>query len=152
MKANPRFIGVAAGICLVATVLVSTSPSPILAQGNGALKLDCDTRPCDSVARGRAAFNDRELEGNSLETVAPAPIATCRLTRSSSHRRWPAPDCEVLLARRARNKERGPPLLGVVDAEDVFRINGDNASDFSNLVENGLIRVTMPLPGERQAD
>ncbi|MEP6820248.1 MAG: hypothetical protein ABJA18_11990, partial [bacterium] len=29
---------------------------------------------------------------------------------------------------------------------DDFRINGDNAIDFSNLVENGLIRITMPLP------
>ena len=34
---------------------------------------------------------------------------------------------------------------GPVDADD-FRVNGDNASDFSNLVENGLVRVTMPLP------
>jgi hypothetical protein len=32
-----------------------------------------------------------------------------------------------------------------VDADD-FRVNGDNASDFSNLIENGLVRVTMPLP------
>ena len=32
-----------------------------------------------------------------------------------------------------------------VDADD-FRLNGDAASDFSNLVDNGLVRVTMPLP------
>jgi hypothetical protein len=32
-----------------------------------------------------------------------------------------------------------------VDADD-FRVNGENASDFSNLVDNGLVRVTMPLP------
>ena len=32
-----------------------------------------------------------------------------------------------------------------MDADD-FRVNGDNAIDFSNLVENGLVRVTLPLP------
>jgi cytochrome c peroxidase len=32
-----------------------------------------------------------------------------------------------------------------VDAND-YRINGDNASDFSNLRENALIRITFPLP------
>ena len=37
------------------------------------------------------------------------------------------------------------PLFRPVDADD-FRVNGDDASDFSNLVENGLVRVTMPLP------
>src|SRR5438034_9735038 len=30
-------------------------------KGNGATKLNCDERPCDAVARGRAAFNDRNL-------------------------------------------------------------------------------------------
>jgi mono/diheme cytochrome c family protein len=32
-----------------------------------------------------------------------------------------------------------------VDADD-FRVNGEEANNFSNLVENGLVRVTMPLP------
>ena len=32
-----------------------------------------------------------------------------------------------------------------MDADD-FRVNGEEANDFSNLVENGLVRVTMPLP------
>src|SRR6185295_16130206 len=36
-------------------------------------------------------------------------------------------------------------LFRPVDADD-FRVNGDNATDFSNLVENGLVRVTMALP------
>src|SRR5215471_14120745 len=30
-------------------------------QGNGATKLNCEAPPCDAVARGRAAFNDRNL-------------------------------------------------------------------------------------------
>jgi hypothetical protein len=35
-------------------------------------------------------------------------------------------------------------MIRPVDADD-FRVNGDNANDYSNLVENGLIRVTLPL-------
>ena len=27
----------------------------------GAIRLNCDEQPCDAVARGRAAFNDRNL-------------------------------------------------------------------------------------------
>src|SRR6266516_2994656 len=47
--------------------------------------------------------------------------------------------------KRENNKNADDPLFRPVDADD-FRINGDNAIDFSNLVENGLIRITMPLP------
>src|SRR5258705_8903206 len=52
---------------------------------------------------------------------------------------------DALQANREHNKNADDPLFRPVDADD-FRINGDNAIDFSNLVENGLIRITMPLP------
>jgi hypothetical protein len=52
---------------------------------------------------------------------------------------------DALQAKRARRKKADDPLFRPVDADD-FRMNGDQASDFSNLVENGLVRVTMPLP------
>jgi hypothetical protein len=52
---------------------------------------------------------------------------------------------EALQAKRANGKDADDSLFRPVDADD-FRVNGDNASDFSNLVENGLVRVTMPLP------
>ena len=52
---------------------------------------------------------------------------------------------DALLAKLAHNKNADDPLFRPVDADD-FRMNGNNASDFSNLVENGLVRVTMPLP------
>jgi hypothetical protein len=52
---------------------------------------------------------------------------------------------EKLLATRRHNTHADDPLFRPVDADD-FRVNGDNATDFSNLVENGLVRVTMPLP------
>lgn len=37
------------------------------------------------------------------------------------------------------------PLFRPIDADD-FRVNGDAASDFSNLRQNGLVRVVFPLP------
>ena len=52
---------------------------------------------------------------------------------------------DALIARRAEDPAADDPLFRPVDADD-FRVNGDAAADFSNLVENGLVRVTMPLP------
>jgi len=52
---------------------------------------------------------------------------------------------EALLSKLSDNKNADDPLFRPVDADD-FRVNGDSARDFSNLVENGLVRVTMPLP------
>jgi mono/diheme cytochrome c family protein len=37
------------------------------------------------------------------------------------------------------------PLFRPIDADD-FRVNGDQASDFSNLRKNGLVRIVLPLP------
>jgi hypothetical protein len=52
---------------------------------------------------------------------------------------------DALLTELAYNNNADDPLFRPVDADD-FRVNGTNARDFSNLVENGLVRVTMPLP------
>src|SRR5205814_7387353 len=52
---------------------------------------------------------------------------------------------DALQQLRATDPGADDPLFRPVDADD-FRENGDGASDFSNLVENGLVRVTMPLP------
>ena len=52
---------------------------------------------------------------------------------------------DELRRNKQHNKNADDPLFRPVDADD-FRTNGDSASDFSNLVENGLVRVTMPLP------
>jgi mono/diheme cytochrome c family protein len=52
---------------------------------------------------------------------------------------------DALQAEREHNPNADDPLFRPVDADD-FRINGDNASDFTNLVEKGLVRVTLPLP------
>ncbi len=68
------------------------------------------------------------------------PIGEFQLSPASARARF-----DALQEKREHNKNADDPLFRPVDADD-FRINGADAIDFSNLVENGLIRVTMPLP------
>jgi cytochrome c peroxidase len=136
---------VLAGIVgLVVIGISSTHRGSALAQENGATKLNCDTGPCDDVARGRAAFNDRNLSqlGGNGRACADChiPSDSFQLSPSVAKARL-----DALLAKLAYNKNADDPLFRPVDADD-FRVNGDNARDFSNLVQNGLVRVTMPLP------
>ena len=112
--------------------------------GAGATKMNCDDRPCDAVARGRAAFSDRNLRqiGGNGRSCADChdPSDHFQLSPANAQARFAA-----LQARRAVNPNADDPLFRPVDADD-FRIHGEGASDFSNLVDNGLVRVTMPLP------
>jgi cytochrome c peroxidase len=124
-----------------------TTPSTIFGQDpnqNGAINLNCNERPCNAVARGRATFNDRNLNqlGGNGRACADChmPSENFQLSPAAARSRF-----EALQARRMYNETADDPLFSPVDADD-FRVNGDNASDFSNLVENGLVRVTMPLP------
>jgi len=113
-------------------------------QGNGATRINCDDKPCDAVARGRAAFNDRnlnQLNGNGRSCAdCHMPADNFQLSPASARARF-----EALQAKRQTDKNADDPLFRPIDADD-FRINGDNAVDYSNLVENGLVRVTLPLP------
>jgi len=128
---------------VIATVIPHTGLGQAL-EGNGAMELNCDDQPCDAVARGRAAFNRRNLNqlGGNGRSCADChmPSDNFQLSPASARTRF-----DALQARREHNRNADDPLFRPVDADD-FRINGDNAIDFSNLVENGLIRVTMPLP------
>ena len=47
-------------------------------------------------------------------------------------------------------RDADDPLFRPIDADD-FRTNGEDASDFSNLRQNGLVRVSFPLPREHEA-
>jgi cytochrome c peroxidase len=113
-------------------------------EGNGATQINCDDKPCDAVARGRAAFNDRnlnQLNGNGRSCAdCHMPVDNFQLSPASARARF-----EALQAKRETDKNADDPLFRPIDADD-FRINGDNAVDYSNLVENGLVRVTLPLP------
>lgn len=106
--------------------------------------VDCGGESCDAVARGLGAFFDRRLEG--LEANGRAcgdchmPTDQFQLSPARAEARF-----AFLQWRRQWNPGADDPLFRPVDADD-FRINGDAASDFSNLRQNGLIRIAIPLP------
>ena len=129
MKTKHWLRAAAAGACLVAAVLSHTGAGRLRAQGNGATKLNCDTQPCESVARGRAAFNDRNLRDLGANGRACAdchmPSEAFQLSPSAARARF-----EALMAKRANDKNADDPLFRPIDADD-FRVNGDSASDFS---------------------
>ena len=116
----------------------------VSAQGLGDNKLNCQDTPCDAIARGRTAFNDRNLQGLGGNGRACAdchvPSENFQLSPALARARF-----EALLARRAVNKNADDPLFRPIDADD-FREHGEAATDYSNLVENALVRVTLPLP------
>jgi cytochrome c peroxidase len=136
--------GMVAGLCLVGAVLSVTGAERVIAQGTGTTRLNCDSQPCDAVARGRVAFNDRnlgKLGGNGRACAdCHVPSEAFQLSPAIARARF-----EALLAKLSGDKNADDPLFRPVDADD-FRVNGDSATDFSNLVNNGLVRVTMPLP------
>ena len=104
----------------------------------------CGGEPCDAVARGFLAFFDRRLEGLGANGRACAdchmPTDSFQLSPASAEARF-----RLLQLRRRFNPSADDPLFRPIDADD-FRINGDEASDFSNLRQNGLVRITFPLP------
>ncbi len=105
----------------------------------------CFPRPCAAaVERGRAAFNERNLKslGGNGRSCADChmPSDSFQLSPASAMARFIA-----LKNEREINPNADDPLFRPVDADD-FRENGNNAHDFSNLIQNGLVRVTMPLP------
>jgi cytochrome c peroxidase len=138
------YAGLAAAMGLALVALSSMRSGTVIAQGNRATRLNCDIQPCDAVARGRAAFNNRspgDLGGNGRACAdCHMPSEAFQLSPAAARARF-----DALIARRAEDSDADDPLFRPVDADD-FRANGDTAVDFSNLVENGLVRVTMPLP------
>jgi cytochrome c peroxidase len=144
VRTSGRFIMLMPVFGLAATVLATIGVKSLVAQGNGQTQLNCDNGPCDAVARGRAAFNDRnlkELGGNGRACAdCHMPSENFQLSPAAARARF-----DALVAERAHNKNADDPLFRPVDADD-FRTNGEDATNFSNLVENGLVRVTLPLP------
>ncbi len=129
------------GLLSLVVAIASITPRTGLGQDRPFI---CDVSPCDEVARGHAAFNDRNLTGLGGNGRACAdchmPSENFQLSPTAAMARF-----EALQQKRHHNKNADDPLFRPVDADD-FRVNGDSATDFSNLVTNGLIRVTMPLP------
>ena len=117
------------------------SAEPVVA---GVEDLDCSGESCIAVFRGLVSFVDRrlhDLPGNGRSCAdCHMPADNFQLSPANAEARY-----QRLQERRQRNKYADDPLFRAIDADD-FRVNGDNASDFSNLRENGLVRITIPLP------
>ena len=104
----------------------------------------CSGEPCDAVFRGALRFLDgrlRELDGNGRS------CADCHMLTDHFQLSPAAADArfKILEWQRRWNPRADDPLFRPVDADD-FRINGEDARDFSNLRRNGLVRITLPLP------
>ncbi|MEO7245461.1 MAG: hypothetical protein ABIX12_09990, partial [Rubrivivax sp.] len=92
-----------------------------------------------AFCRGKANFSDRTLAGLGANGRS---CADCHVPEESFQLR-PA----NAQARHAAMLAGGAddPLFRAIDADD-FRVNGAAARDFTNLTQNGLVRVTIPLP------
>ena len=104
----------------------------------------CTTGPAQTpvdtaVCRGKANFHDRTLAGLGGNGRA---CSDCHMD-SENFQLTPA----AAQARFAQMTTTGvdDPLFRAIDADD-FRVNGAAAHDFTNLTQNGLVRVTIPLP------
>jgi len=108
------------------------------------LMRDCDNHPCDPISRGFHNFFARRLQGLEANGRSCADCHTAvdhfQLSPAVAEFRF-----QLLQWRRRRNPNADDPLFRPIDADD-FRTNGNNASDFSNLRQNGLIRITFTLP------
>ena len=106
--------------------------------------LDCGGEPCDAVVRGFRSFFDRRLHdlGANGRSCADCHMVTdhFQLSPASVEARF-----RFLQFRRRWDPNADDPLFRPVDADD-FRINGNGASDFSNLRQNGLVRIVFGLP------
>ncbi|HKE93933.1 MAG TPA: hypothetical protein VKB34_06485 [Povalibacter sp.] len=104
----------------------------------------CGGEPCAAVIRGLFAFFDRDLhglEGNGRSCNDCHMVTEqFRLTPAAAESRY-----QLLQKRRRYNSNADDPLFRPIDADD-FHVNGEQASDYSNLRQNGLIRIVFALP------
>ena len=145
MKIHHRRSQLAAAFALFGCIALSgcggggdSTPSPAI-DANGCTT-DPALTPVDTpVCRGKANFHDRTLAGLAGNGRA---CSDCHMD-SENFQLTPA----AAQARFAQMTTTGAddPLFRAIDADD-FRVNGAAAHDFTNLTQNGLIRVTIPLP------
>jgi cytochrome c peroxidase len=137
---------------LLSTLLIrgSTAVGPLLppavvhADARGSHAVDCGGEPCDAVVRGLFGFFDRRLDGLGANGRA---CADCHMATDSFQLSPASADARFrfLQWQRRRDPRADDPLFRAIDADD-FRTNGENATDFSNLRQNGLVRISFPLP------
>jgi hypothetical protein len=97
-----------------------------------------------SIARGALAFVDRNPHGLGSNGRACAdchtPADGLQLSPARAETRF-----QALQRRRRLDPNADDPLFRPIDADD-FRTNGAAAREYSNLRQNGLIRITFTLP------
>ncbi len=104
----------------------------------------CGTNPApahgdSAFCRGKANFFDRTLAGQGGNGRA---CSDCHMA-SENFQLTPAA-AQTRLAEMIRTGV-DDPLFRAIDADD-FRLNGASAREFTNLTQNGLVRVSIPLP------
>lgn len=133
-------------ISLLSLIFVSLASAGAGAGETGATTAhaSCGGEPCAAVFRGFFAYFDRDLRGldGNGRSCNDCHMATqqFRLTPAAAEARF-----QLLQKRRQHNPRADDPLFRPIDADD-FRSNGEQASDYSNLRQNGLIRITFTLP------
>jgi hypothetical protein len=143
---------IACGLVLCSTILMkalaaesgAVAPTPHPDSVAPRAAHTCGGEPCDAVVRGLLAFFDPQpggLRGNG-RSCGDCHMVTdsFQLSPANVEARF-----QWLEWRRRRNPNADDPLFRPVDADD-FRTNGEAASDFSNLRQNGLVRITFTLP------
>jgi cytochrome c peroxidase len=128
----------------LATSPLGTSLANPSSQHSGEAAGACSGEPCDAVIRGLLRFFDRRLR--DLDANGRA-CADCHMATDHFQLSPAAADARFKLLewRRRFDPRADDPLFRAIDADD-FRVNGGHARDFSNLRQNGLVRVTLPLP------
>jgi cytochrome c peroxidase len=121
-----------------------TTISPHASFATVPASLECGGEPCSAVQRGLRAFFDRTPGGTAGNGRAcgdcHVPTDSFQLAPATVEARF-----QFLQWRRRFDPAADDPLFRPIDADD-FRSNGDAAVDYRNLRENGLIRITFPLP------
>ncbi|MCU1248252.1 MAG: hypothetical protein JWQ49_1281 [Edaphobacter sp.] len=126
----------------VAFIVVATMPliQPLVLGDD----FECEGQQCAEVRRGVIAFLDRHVGGLSGNGRACAdchmPTNSFQLSPASVEARY-----QLLQFLHRFDPKADDPLFRPIDADD-FRIHGANASDYTTMRRNGLIRVTLPLP------
>ena len=114
-------------------------PAPIALDADGCRTGVALTAADTAFCRGKANFHDRTLAGLGGNGRA---CVDCHMD-SENFQLTPA----AAQARLTKMTQTGAddPLFRAIDADD-FRVSGAAARDFTNLTQNGLVRVTIPLP------
>jgi cytochrome c peroxidase len=138
-----RFFLIFCCLALVSAFVIR-SGTHVAARGTQEPASRAESAERTAVVRGGLAFVDRRLrglDGNGRSCAdCHMPTDNFQLSPASAEARF-----RLLLLRRRFNPDADDPLFRPIDADD-FRTNDQNASDFSNLRQNGLIRIKFDLP------